>query len=111
MFYTISGIEVFSFDFQTDKIIYHSGDLMNLSLTISSKKLQIANVSIIGIKNKMNIKKQVELKKGKTFLNFEYALPQCNVCGGIRPGNYTIFAEVASKEFTKNITKTIKILQ
>ena len=95
----------------SEKTTYHSAELMNLSLEILSNENAIATVSINGINNKLNMEKQIELIAGRNFVNFEYNLPRCNVCGGINPGNYTITSVVETNEHTANDSILIKIVQ
>ena len=99
-------------NFSADKNLYHSAELVNLSLTVYSGA-DLENVSIIlrGINNRLNRRKIVSLNKGINTFYFTYRLPRCNVCGGIRPGSYEITCVVAYRDIKLVNSTKIEIRQ
>ncbi len=86
--------------FQTDKNLYHSKEMMQLQVSISSgSPVQNATVHIWGIIDRHGDTHlirdiPVELKPGMTTITTEYQLPSCSKCSGIDPGNYTLNLKV-----------------
>ena len=96
----------------TDKEVYHSSDVMNLSITIdSSSDLEGVQLTAKGIKNKMNMMKTVNLSEGENTFNFIYKLPTCNVCGGISAGTYDVQCEVIHGNTTLKNTTSVELRQ
>lgn len=85
------GFEIFVGDIETDKDVYKSAELMKFSAPVDcNMDLEGAVVSATGISGKMNLQRPINLTEGENMMEFEYTLPKCNVCGGIRPGEQTI---------------------
>ena len=96
----------------TDKELYHSADVMNLSITIySMSELQGVQVTANGINNKMNMLKTVNLSSGENTFHFIYRLPRCNVCGGIGAGRYDIRCEVIHGNTSVKNTTYVELRQ
>lgn len=96
----------------TDKAVYHSSDVVNLSMAIYSKSdLENVTITVNGINGRLNKKRILNLKKGINEVSFTYKLPRCNVCGGIRAGDYKLNCKLTYKNITiKNFT-TVNIQQ
>ncbi|GEM_PF-1489775 len=98
--------------FSTDKEIYHSAEIMNMSFDIySSAYAGNVNISIRGINEKLDIQDSIYLKNGFNKIFFQYQLPRCNVCGGISAGNYSIDYEIAYKSSVIKGSKIVEIRQ
>ncbi|RLC74186.1 MAG: hypothetical protein DRI61_17110 [Chloroflexi bacterium] len=98
--------------FSADKEVYHSSELMKLTVEIHSSS-ELKNVSIVvkGINGRLNQKKTLDLNEGTTKISFAYKLPRCNVCGGIRAGNYDLTCEVTYDDTKLEKSTTVKIQQ
>ena len=96
----------------TDKTLYHSSENVNLSAMIYSNS-NLENVTIManGIDGRLNEQKILDLKTGINKIFFSYKLPKCNVCGGIRAGDYNLNCEVIYKNITTKESITINIQQ
>lgn len=96
----------------TDKILYHSSENVNLTAMIYSKS-DLENITVIanGINGRLNEKRILNLKTGMNEIHFNYKLPRCNVCGGIRAGDYSLNCEVIYKNITAEKSITINIQQ
>ncbi|MBN2330564.1 MAG: hypothetical protein JXC85_02005 [Candidatus Aenigmarchaeota archaeon] len=92
----------------TDKGLYHSAEVMNLSITIeSTSELEGVLLKARGIRNKLNMADTVNLSQGINTFYFTYKLPSCNVCGGIPAGTYDVSCEVIHGDM--NISKTTQV--
>ena len=99
---------IFIENISTNNIVYHSAELMKLNISIySTSNLQKAVVKVSGINGRLNEEKIVNLKEGINEVYFNYQLPRCNVCGGIKAGDYEINCEVSYRNLTSE--KSIKI--
>lgn len=99
----------------TDKEVYHSAETLTLTVSLYSIS-DIENISVLvnGLNNRIDEQRIVNLTRGSNELIFAYALPRCNVCGGIREGNYTIGITVmcsADNTSIANDSVTVRILQ
>jgi len=106
------GIAISLKNISTDKILYHSSENVNLSAMIYSES-DLENVIIIatGINGRLNEKKILNLKTGINEISFSYKLPKCNVCGGIKEGDYNLSCIVTYKNITSEKIITINIQQ
>jgi hypothetical protein len=96
----------------TDKVVYHSSDIMNLSVVIySDSYLENVTVKADGVNGRFNAEKVLNLKKGSNEVSFAYTLPRCNVCGGISAGDYSLSCSVSYKNTTVIDSKMINIQQ
>ena len=102
---------VLDLNVSADKEVYHSGEILNLTLAISSNSRVNATVLLTGISGKMNLERPVELDAGNNLLFVDFKLPGCNVCGGIHPGNHSILARVVHGNSTWNRTLSVEIRQ
>lgn len=96
----------------TDKVVYHSSDVMNFSAVIYSN-LNLENVTVMvkGINGRLNEKKILNVSEGTNEIFFTYELPRCNVCGGIRAGDYDLECELIYKNITIKDSIRINIQQ
>lgn len=92
----VPGGQVAVTSFQTDKNLYHSKEMMQIQVSISSgSPVANATVHIWGITDRYgdtHLLKDipVELKPGVTTITTEYQLPACSKCSGIDPGDYPV---------------------
>ena len=95
-----------------DKTLYHSSENVNLIAMIYSKS-DLENVTVIanGINGRINEKRILDLKKGLNEIHFSYKLPRCNVCGGVRAGDYNLSCMAIYKNTTAEKSITINIQQ
>ena len=96
----------------TDKPVYHSSELMNLSMIIYSES-EIENVSVKanGINGRFIEEKLLDLNKGMNEIIFTYQLPRCNVCGGISAGDYNLSFTISYKNISIEDSTIINIQQ
>ncbi len=96
----------------TDKPVYHSSELMNLSMIIYSES-EIENVSVKanGINGRFSEEKLLDLNKGMNEIIFTYQLPRCNVCGGISAGDYNLSFTISYKNISIEDSTIINIQQ
>ncbi len=87
--------------YKIDKSLYHSGEQIQLTLDISSKKnVNGLSLYIYGIKNKYNDyslsqTETVNLEKNKdNKFNYSLKLPYCNSCSGVKEGDYKIYLKI-----------------
>ena len=108
-----AGVEkIYIKNISTDKAVYHSSDVMNLSLSIySNSDLENVTVTANGINKKFNAAKTLELKKGSNDVSFIYTLPRCNVCGGISAGDYNLSCIISYKNISVEASTMINIQQ
>ncbi len=106
------GITISLKNLSTDKTLYHSSENVNLTAMIYSKS-DLENVTIManGINGRLNEQKILDLKKGINEMHFSYKLPRCNVCGGIRVGDYNLSCRVIYENITAEKSITINIQQ
>jgi len=106
------GIAISLKNLSTDKALYHSSENVNLTVMIYSES-DLENVIIIatGINGRLNEKKILDLKTGINEIAFSYKLPKCNVCGGIKEGDYNLSCIVTYKNITSEKIITINIQQ
>jgi len=93
--------------------VYKSAEVMRFSVLIDSNAdIENAHVSASGISGKMNLRKIVNLTEGQNSVPFEFTLPRCNVCGGIRPGNHSLAVHVScAGNVTADGSATVEIQQ
>ena len=95
-----------------DKQVYHSAETMNMTVTIdANRSFDNVVVTAEGIHRRLNLRKTLNLSEGLNYVSFGYQLPKCNVCGGIRAGNYNISCGVYSEYDSINESIIITILQ
>ena len=105
-------VEISILSLSADKDIYHSAELMNLSVLIhSSSDVEDVVVTAKGVSGRMNLQRTVNLSAGENDMSFTYTLPRCNVCGGIREGTYELGCEVSYGNKTVNNATSVQIVQ
>ena len=79
----------------TDKELYHSNNVMNITVAVTSPKtIDNVTLNITGIEDRygdmrLSHQIQVNLSPGTNTLTYDYQLPPCSKCAGIDPGNYS----------------------
>ena len=95
-----------------DKSVYHSAEIMNLTAQLYAESdMDNVTVTVSGINNRFNAEMEMNLKKGLNELSFTYTLPGCNVCGGIRAGDYNLSCVVRYKNISIEDSTIINIQQ
>ena len=101
-----------SLSLSSDRKVYHSSELVKLTAFIySDSRMENVTVRVNGINGRLNQRKTLDLKPGMNEVTFTYRLPRCNVCGGIRPGNYELSCEVIYQNLTVKNSTTINVQQ
>lgn len=97
----------------TDKDVYYSNELMNITVIIDSENIiENVDVRVYGInarRNRLDKTEKVGIKEGLNTVNFLYKTPSCYGCAGISPGIYKINAEVKYDNKTINKIKEVEI--
>ena len=107
----------FNINISTDKELYISREISNITVTIeSSDDLNNVTLKVYGIYAKsryyLDTANAVNLTSGTNVNNIIYNLPSCTGCAGISPGTYKIYAETIYNSTTiSNSTKDIEIRQ
>ncbi len=82
----------------TDKNVYHSNEIMNITIDIQSntdtKNMTLRIYGIYSGKNRLERTKTITLKKGANTESITYKTPRCTGCAGIRPGTYKVNAQL-----------------
>ena len=100
----------------TDKELYHSGEMIHIAFNINSQTV-LNNVSIrfYGIYSRiyrLDQTKIVDLIMGENTITLDYQAPRCYGCSGISPGTYQITADVIyNNEILTNNSISIEIRQ
>ncbi len=101
-------------DLKSERNLYHSQEIMWLNLTVESETGGLAQVWAHGIEarltERLRIRQNQTLKPGINEIMLKYPTPSCTGCAGIKPGNYTVTAEVTvgARTQSKNITVDIQ---
>jgi len=118
LFLSLRGMEnsatapVVQLELDTDKGTYHSRELMKIMLTIySSQPIQNATLRIYGLGGRVNMKRNVNLNVGVGEFFFNYTLPACNVCSGIKPGKYNVSCVLSYGNRAVRDWKTVEVRQ
>ena len=105
-------IEISVMNVSADKGLYHSAGVMNLSAVVwSNSRVENAKVRATGINGRMNLEQTVNLSEGENIVSFAYALPRCNVCGGISAGTYVMSCEASYGNLTSSNSTAVQIVQ
>ncbi|MBM3308986.1 MAG: hypothetical protein FJY77_01910 [Candidatus Altiarchaeales archaeon] len=95
-----------------DKPVYHSAELLNITLAVnSSRSVQGVNVSLTGLNGRLNERKTMDLNEGSNQISIAYKLPRCNVCGGIKAGIYNITCRVDYENISSESSVVIDVQQ
>jgi len=104
--------EIFIENISTDKTTYYSSELVNLDIAIySNSGTKDTIVKVEGINGRFNKERILDLEKGINEISFSYELPRCNVCGGIKAGDYILNCEVIYENINVEDSTTISIQQ
>ncbi len=105
-------LEILLQNVSADKDVYHSAEVMNLTVLVySSSDAENVTVTANGINGRLNIEKTLNLDAGENGVSFTYKLPRCNVCGGIRAGTYDLTCEVSYGNMTIKNSTSVQIVQ
>ncbi len=99
-----------------DKQVYHSGDKINISVSIeSSVFLEDTIVKVYGIhagEDRISDTQDVVIYPGKRELSFAFTTPRCYGCAGISPGVYNLSVEIVNAgNLLKSRTINVRIEQ
>ncbi|MBD3248905.1 hypothetical protein GF336_02560 [Candidatus Woesearchaeota archaeon] len=108
--------DISSITLSTDKNLYHSDELMNITASIQSniesENLILRIYGIYSGRNRLDSSKTINLKKGMNMESIQYKTPRCTGCAGIRPGTYQINAQLKyNNTLIANASKDIDIAQ
>lgn len=81
-------------ELKPDASVYHSADIINLTVTVHSAQNINGTLFLDGVNGRFHQESPFTVSAGKTVKHITHRLPSCNVCGGIRPGNYSITARL-----------------
>ena len=93
---TPSNPKIQNISVSTDANVYHSNDLMKITVSIlSSESIDNLSLMVEGIvgssgKARLNETRQVNLTKGRNDILINYTMPVCSRCAGLPPGAYAI---------------------
>ncbi|HHQ45233.1 MAG TPA: hypothetical protein ENN13_03745 [Candidatus Altiarchaeales archaeon] len=106
-YYTQCYIESFS----SDKFLYRSKEIIVLNVEVQSKEEFEGVLWVHGIysrRDRINRRESVGVIDGFNSFTIEERLPSCTGCSGIRPGNYTITAELTDS-LNRTVGETIVV--
>ncbi|MCC7552487.1 hypothetical protein KO317_02365 [Candidatus Micrarchaeota archaeon] len=96
----------------TDKLEYKSSQQVNISINIESNMdFKNASLSIRAINNRFKEDRTIDLTIGNNSEKYLFKLPKCNVCGGIKEGDYTITANIVLNNITFSNLTIINVKQ
>jgi len=105
-------LEPSSVTLETDKDLYHSGELIKITSTINSpvelKDVKVGFYGIYSRRYRLDTIKTVNLVEGENKITLDYKAPSCYGCAGIKPGTYSINVDVVYSNQTLG-TKTIDV--
>lgn len=97
---------------KTDKDIYHSAEVMKIMAVVNAQEaVPGAVVTATGVNGKMSLSQTLDLSAGGNEVQFQYQLPRCNVCGGIREGNYTCTLSASRGSSSSSQDFVVEIMQ
>jgi hypothetical protein len=112
----LSEDQPINISFSTDKEVYHSGELMNINVSINTAKdLENLTLKIQGIKDsrgnfRVYQEKLIDVKSPRIESEFKFQMPSCYGCAGVSPGEYEIVLYLISgNETLGNYTKTVNL--
>ncbi len=96
----------------TDEQEYKSSQQVNVTIEIDSNvNFQNASLSISAINNRFKEDRQINLTVGNNIETYLFKLPRCNVCGGIREGEYSVSTNIVLNNITFSNLTTINVKQ
>lgn len=111
-----AGAQITSFT--TDKDLYHSNEVMNIAISVSTTgTVDNATVRIQGIsdrhgRSRLSHDIHANLSSGPATFVYEYHLPSCSSCAGLDPGNYEVNVTLfRNNETLSQLNRTIRIEQ
>ncbi len=108
----LPGVDIEVLDVTTDKDVYKSAEKMTVeAMVYCSDDVEGVLMKATGISGKMNLEKTVDLVTGENAVTFEYTLPRCNVCGGIKPGTHSCSVLAEYGEESSSYDTEVEIVQ
>jgi len=102
----------------TDKSLYHSKEIMNITVIASSRgDMSNTTLKLTGIQNRygeaqLEDEIPVNLTPGRNILKYDHKLPTCSSCSGLSAGTYEIdVALVKDGNVIANTTYSIDLEQ
>ncbi len=102
----------------TDKDLYHSNEVMQITIVVESPgAASNASVVINGIqdingRNRLDLNMTTSLLRGPNTLTYPYQLPSCSHCAGLDPGDYQFNVTVLENGMSsKKVNHTVRIEQ
>jgi len=102
----------------TDRDLYHSGDVMTITISLSSSgQMDNTTLRLEGINDKNGRARlthdiPANLSWGPNTFFYDYELPRCSSCAGILPGNYDIFVTLLKdSEILDRANLTVRLEQ
>jgi len=102
----------------TDKDLYHSKEVMNITVLVSSQgDMSNTTLRITGIQNKygeyqLDDEIPVNLSNGRNIIPYEHKMPTCSSCSGLSAGTYQIdVALVQNGIIISNTTHSVELKQ
>jgi outer membrane lipoprotein-sorting protein len=102
----------------TDKDLYHSNEVMNITISVmTSGNLDNTTVRIEGINDRhgrMRLSHEIpaNLSTGAATFMYDYQLPSCSSCAGLDPGTYQVnITLVQNGVVISNMSRSVQIEQ
>jgi hypothetical protein len=102
----------------TDKDLYHSNEVMKIAVFLnSSQKTDDTTVRIMGIRDqfgRMRLSHTIpaNISPGSVVLTYDYPLPHCSSCSGLKSGVYEINVTlVRNGAIIAHMTRSVQISQ
>ena len=95
---TINSDSIDSVSVSTDKPLYHSGEIIKLSVKLDSpsdmNNVTLKYYGILSGSYRLSKSQIVDVKKGENNYSLDYVAPNCFGCAGISPGTYDVSVDV-----------------
>ena len=102
----------------TDKDLYHSKEIMNITVTVSSQgDMSNATLRFKGIQNlhgdfQINTEIPANLSPGLNTLVYKHELPRCSSCSGLNAGTYQVEVQlIHDGSIVSNMTHSFQLEQ
>ncbi len=102
------------FDLSLDRDVYHSGDGMEMNVSVPPEGANIT-LRVRGVKDsrdrfRISEEREITPSQEGRIVTLRFRLPSCYGCAGISPGNYSVSCEISEGETVlHNATKTIEL--
>ena len=102
----------------TDKDLYHSNEVMKIAISLnSSQKTNDTTVRIEGIQDRFGRMRlshtmPANISPGSVVLTYDYQLPSCSSCSGLKGGVYEINVTLdRNGAIISNMTRSVQLSQ